>query len=139
MAKILIVDDEAYVSTQLEERLISMGYDVVGRASSGETSIDMAKSLHPDLILMDIVMPGKIDGIAAAEIIKEEVDIPVVFLTGYAEDQFIERAKSVEPFGYIVKPFQEREIKATIEVAIYKKEMERRLCESEKRYRLLMA
>ena len=105
-SKILIVDDEAYVSTQLEERLTSMGYDVVGMASSGEAAIDMAKSLHPDLVLMDIVMPGKLDGIAAAEIIKEEQDIPVIFVTAYAEDQFIERAKHVEPFGYIVKPFQ---------------------------------
>jgi len=138
-SKILIVDDEAYVSTQLEERLTSMGYEVVGIASSGEAAIDMAKSLHPDLVLMDIVMPGKFDGIAAAEMIKEEQDIPVIFVTAYAEDQFIERAKHVEPFGYIVKPFQEREIKASIEVALYKKGMERRLYESEKRYRLLVS
>jgi len=127
MAKILIVDDEAYVSTQLEERLISMGYDVVGRASSGETSIGIAKSLHPDLILMDIVMPGRLDGIAAAETIKEKLDIPVIFLTGYAEDQFIERAKNVEPFGYIVKPFQEKELKASIEIGLYKHKMSQNL------------
>ncbi len=139
MFKILIVDDQAYISTQLEERLTSMGYNVVGTASSGDASIDMAKTLNPDLVLMDIVMPGKLDGIAAAQIIKEEQDIPVIFLTAYTEDQFIERAKHVEPFGYIVKPFQEKEIKATIEVALYKKNMERRLCESEKRYRLLVS
>jgi PAS domain S-box-containing protein len=76
---------------------------------------------------MDIVMPGKLDGIAAAQIIKEEQDIPVIFLTAYADNQFIERAKHVEPFGYIVKPFQEGEIKATIEVALYKKEVEKEL------------
>jgi len=139
MPKILIVDDQAYVSTQLEERLTSMGYDVVGMASSGEASIEMAKSLHPDLVLMDIVLPGKFDGIAAAEIIREEQDIPVIFLTAYTEDQFIERAKHVEPFGYIVKPFQEGEIKASIEVALYKKEIERWMCESERRYRLLVS
>ena len=138
MPKILIVDDQAYVSTQLEERLTSMGYDVVGMASSGEASIEMAKSLHPDLVLMDIVLPGKFDGIAAAEIIREEQDIPVIFLTAYAEDQFIERAKHVEPFGYIVKPFQEGEIKASIEVALHKMEIERWLCESERKYRLLV-
>lgn len=138
MPKLLIVDDEAYVSTQLEERLTSMGYDVVGTASSGEASIDMAKTLHPDLVLMDIVMPGKLDGIAAAAIIKEKHDIPVIFLTAYTEDDLIQRAKQAEPFGYIVKPFQEDEIKAAIEVALHKKDMERRLWESEKKYRLLV-
>jgi len=108
MSKILIVHDEAYISTQLEEWLISMRYEVIGRASSGEASIDMARSLHPDLVLMDIVMPGKMDGIEAAEIIKKEVNIPVVFLAAYAEDDLIQRAKHVEPFGYIVKSFQEK-------------------------------
>ena len=138
MHKIMVVDDEVAIGLQLEDRLSHMGYDVVGRASSGQAAIEMSKRFKPDLILMDIVMTGKLDGIAAAEIIKEELDIPVIFLTAYAEDEFIERAKYVEPFGYIVKPFQEREIKASIEVALYKKEMERRLCESEKRYRLLV-
>jgi len=127
MSKILIVEDEAYISTQLKERLTSMGYDVVGSASSGEASVDMAKSLDPDLVLMDIVMPGKLNGIAAAQIIKEQFDIPVIFLTAYTDDKLIERAKNVEPFGYIVKPFQEREIKAVIEIAFYKKEMEKAL------------
>jgi len=138
MHKILIVDDEAVITTQLEERLTSMGYEVAGMASSGEAAVEMAQHLKPDLILMDIVMRGKIDGIAAAQIIKEKQDIPVIFLTGYTENHFIERAKGVEPYGYIVKPFQEREIKASIEVALHKKEMERRLCESEERYRLLV-
>jgi len=127
MSKILIADDEAYISTQLEERLTFIGYDVVGKASSGEAAIDMARSLRPDLVLMDIIMPGNLDGIAAAEIIKEEQNIPVIFLTAYTDDKLIERARNVEPFGYIVKPFQEREIKAVIEVALYKKEMERAL------------
>ena len=124
MSKILIVDDEAYVSTQLEERLTIMGYEVVGRAHSGEASIAMSKKFHPDLVLMDIVMPGKLDGISAAEIIRKEHDIPVIFLTGYAGDQFIDRAKHVEPYGYIVKPFQVKEIKASIEIALHKKNME---------------
>jgi len=127
MPNILIVDDEAYISTQLEEHLSSMGYNVVGMTSSGEASIEMAKSLHPDLILMDIVLPGKLDGIAAAQIIKEEQDIPVIFLTAYTDDGLIKRAKNVEPYGYIVKPFQKREIKAAIEVALYKKETEEAL------------
>ena len=138
MHKIMIVDDEAVITTQLEECMTAMGYETSGVAFSGEESIEMAQRLKPDLILMDIVMRGKIDGIAAAKIIKEKQDIPVIFLTGYAENHFIDRAKHVEPFGYIVKPFQQREIKATIEVALHKKEMERQLSESEERYRLLV-
>ena len=124
MHRLLVVDDEVAIAMQLEERLTFMGYKVVGMASSGEEAVSMAKDLRPDLILMDIVMPGKIDGIDAAEIIKEELDIPVIFLTGYTQNQFIERAKITGPFGYIVKPFQEREIKAAIEVALWKKDME---------------
>ena len=125
MSKIMVVDDEAYISTQLEERLAAMDYEVVGTASSGEGSISMAKSLSPDLVLMDIVMPGKLDGIEASEIITKELDIPVIFLTAYADDKFLERAKKVQPFGYILKPFQEKEIKANIELALYKKNRDR--------------
>jgi len=135
MYKIMVVDDEAVITTQLEESLTSMGYEVAGSVYSGKEAVEMARHLRPDLILMDIVMPGKLDGIDAAEIIKEKQDIPVIFLTAYADDNLINRARNSEPFGYIVKPFQEREIKAAIEVALYKKEMERRLCESEERYR----
>jgi len=127
MSKIMVVDDEAYISTQLEERLTSMDYEVVGTASSGEGAISMAKSLSPDLVLMDIVMPGKLDGIEASEIITKELDIPVIFLTAYADDKFLERAKKVQSFGYILKPFQEKEIKANIELALYRKDKERLL------------
>ena len=130
MSKILVVDDEAYISTQLEEHLTSMDYEVVGIATSGEGAISMAKNLNPDLVLMDIVMPGKLDGIEASEIITRELDIPVIFLTAYADDEFLERAKNVEPFGYILKPFQEKEIKAGIELAFYKKDKERLLRKS---------
>lgn len=137
MHKILVVDDEAYISTQLEERLTSMGYEVVGSASSGEDSVDMAKSLMPDLILMDIVMPGRLDGIGASEIIKEQLDIPIIFLTAYADDTLIKRAKKVEPCGYILKPFQEKGLKASIEVGLYKKEKEEHLRDREKGYHSL--
>ncbi|MBE0517565.1 MAG: response regulator, partial [Methanophagales archaeon] len=133
MHKILVVDDEVVITTQLEERLTYMGYEVVGRASSGNEAIEMAKSLMPDLILMDIVMPGKLDGIDAASTIKAELDTPIIFLTAYADDKFVERAKNVEPFGYIVKPFHESEIKAAVEVALYRKDFERRLRKYEER------
>ncbi len=132
MHKVLIVDDEAVVITQLEERLTSMGYDIVGSASSGTEAVEMARHLSPDIVLMDIVMPGRLDGIDASQIIKTELDIPAIFVTAYADDNFVERAKKVEPFGYIVKPFQEKEIKASIEIGLHKKEMERQLRKSKK-------
>ena len=135
MPRVLIVDDEVVITTQLGERLSSMGYEVVGTASSGEASIEMAKRFRPDVVLMDIVMPGELDGIEASEIIRAELDIPVIFLTAYADDRFVERAKSVGPFGYIVKPSHEDEIRAAIEVALCRKNVEERLRESEEKYR----
>jgi CheY-like chemotaxis protein/DNA-binding PadR family transcriptional regulator len=124
MSKILVVDDEAIITMQLEERLSAMGYTVAGMAASGEDAIDKARLFRPDLVLMDIVMPGKMNGIEAAKIITVELDIPVVFVTSYADDKIIEQAKSVRPYGYIVKPFNELEIKAAIEVALFRKTTE---------------
>lgn len=138
MSRILVVDDEVVITMQLEERLSSMGYDVAGRASSGKEAVDKAKKLTPDLILMDIVMPGEIDGIEASGIIKEELDIPVIFLTAFADDENIMKAKATEPFGYIVKPFQERELKAAIEVALYNKHVGAQIRRSERRYRTIL-
>ncbi|MDP3563947.1 MAG: response regulator, partial [Methanoregula sp.] len=124
MAKILVVDDEAIITMQLEERLSAMGYTVAGMAASGEDAVDKARRFQPDLVLMDIVMPGKMNGIEAAKIVTEDLDIPVVFVTSYADDKIIEQAKSVRPYGYIVKPFNELEIKAAIEVALFRKAAE---------------
>ncbi|MFZ2071611.1 MAG: ATP-binding protein [Halobacteriota archaeon] len=137
MSEILVVDDEDLLTSQLEARLAGMGYEVAGRASSGEEAIDMARRLRPDLILMDIVMPGKFDGIEAAGIIRAEMDIPVIFLTAYADEGIINRAKRVEPLAYLVKPFQDPELRAEIEVALYRREMEQKLRASELRYRTL--
>lgn len=124
MSKILVVDDEAIITMQLEERLSVMGYTVVGMAASGEDGVDKARRIRPDLVLMDIVMPGKMNGIEAAAIITKELDIPVVFVTAYADDSIIEQAKSARPYGYIVKPFNELEVKAAIEVALFRKAAE---------------
>ncbi len=124
MAKILVVDDEAIITMQLEERLSAMDYTVAGMAASGEDAVAKARSIRPDLVLMDIVMPGKLNGIEAAKIITGELDIPVVFVTSYADDAIIQKAKSVRPYGYIVKPFNELEIKAAIEVALFRKATE---------------
>jgi CheY-like chemotaxis protein len=124
MSKILVVDDEAIIVMQLEKRLRAMGYTVAGMAASGEEAVDMARRLQPDLVLMDIVMPGQMNGIEAAKIITGELDIPVVFVTSYADDTIIEKAKNARPYGYIVKPFNELEIKAAIEVALFRKATE---------------
>lgn len=124
MSKILVVDDEAIISMQLEERLSAMGYTVTGMAASGEEAIERTRRVRPDLVLMDVVMPGKINGIQAAQILSSEFNIPVVFITAYADDAIIEKAKCVKPYGYIVKPFNELEIKAAIEVALFRKEFE---------------
>ena len=121
MAKVLVVDDEAIITLQLEERLTRIGYKVVGMAASGEEAVTKARALKPDIVLMDIVMPGKINGIAAAKVVHEELDIPVIFITSYADDKIIEEAKKVHPYGYIVKPFNELELKAAMELAIYRK------------------
>src|SRR4030042_6000904 len=126
MSKILVVDDEAIITMQLEERLSSIGYTISGMAASGEEAVEKARRLLPDIVLMDIVMPGKMNGIEAAKKITEELDIPVVFVTSYADDAIIEKAKHVRPYGYIVKPFNELVIKATVEVALFRKTSEQK-------------
>ncbi|MDI6884969.1 MAG: response regulator [archaeon] len=127
MPKIMVAAMDVLEKTQLEEQLTSLGYEVVGRAYSGESAVEKARPLRPDLILMDMDMPGKLDGIDAAKAIKAELDIPVIFLNASAEDKFVERAKNLESFGYITRPFHESKLKAAIEVALYRKDLERRL------------
>jgi PAS domain S-box-containing protein len=135
---ILVVDDEKIITMHLEELLSNMGYNVVGTASSGVEAIQMATELKPDLIFMDIIMPGDKSGIDAASEIKEKLNIPVIFLTAFADDHIVEKAKLSQPFNFIVKPFKGHELKAAIEIAIYKKSMERKLEESEEKYRTLV-
>jgi two-component system, response regulator PdtaR len=125
--RILVVEDEAVIALRLKKRLAKMGYEVPDVAYTGEEAVEKAGHLKPDLVLMDVMIPGNLDGIEAAKLVKTEFDIPVIFLTAFSEDKIIERAKQVEPFGYLLKPFQDREIKAAIEVALYKKMMEEKL------------
>ncbi|MCJ7542133.1 MAG: PAS domain S-box protein [Desulfobacterales bacterium] len=135
MNKIMIVEDEAVIALGLEERLTEMGYSVIGISYSGDDALKKARRLLPDLVLMDIMIPGKQDGIDVAEILRTELDVPVIFLTAFSEENTIERAKKAQPYGYILKPFIDREIKAGIEVALYKKEMEKALRNSERRFK----
>jgi CheY-like chemotaxis protein len=124
MARVLIVDDEAIITMQLGEKISSMGHKVVGMVSSGEAAIAKAREIKPDIILMDIVMPGTVNGIAAAKVIRKDLDIPVVFITSYADDTTLADVKKVNPYGYIVKPFNDLELKATVELALYRKKQE---------------
>lgn len=130
--QIWIVEDESIVAIDLKGRLQAMGYRVPGISNNAEDAIEEIRTHRPDLVLMDIVLKGEMDGIAAAAIIKEEMDIPVVYLTAYSEDSTVSRAKLTEPFGYILKPFMERDLRIAIEIALYKSSMEKRLRESER-------
>lgn len=130
MNRIIIADDEVIISTQLQEFLATKGFDIVAIATSGVQAVEMARRLKPDLMLMDIVMPGELDGISAAAKIYGELKIPVIFLTAYADEAMIQRAKPIGPFGYVLKPIQEQQILAAIEIALHKGNMERRLQEA---------
>jgi diguanylate cyclase (GGDEF)-like protein/PAS domain S-box-containing protein len=129
--QILVVEDENIVAKDIEHRLKALGYHVSALASSGEDALKRAQETSPDLVLMDIRLKGAMDGVETAEELRRRFNIPVVYLTAYADADTLQRAKVTEPFGYILKPFEERELYTCIEVALYKHQMERRLKESE--------
>ncbi len=134
-ARILIVEDEGIVALEIERELTYLGYTVVGNASNGEKAIELAREKNPNLILMDIRLQKSMDGIETATIIRKEQDIPIVFLTAYADDETVERAKPVQPFGYILKPFETRELHVVVEMALYKHHLDQRLRIQEHRFR----
>ncbi|MTJ55053.1 response regulator [Anabaena sp. UHCC 0253] len=130
LAKILVVEDEVILARTIASQLNQLGYIVTAKASSGQSAINQALETHPDLILMDIIIKGDMDGIATANYIHEQLDIPVVFLTAYGDEQTLERAKVTQPFGYIVKPFTSRDLRISIEIALLKHKLECELRES---------
>ena len=134
MAKtsILIVEDEGIVAKNMQKRLKKLGYSVPAVASSGQEAVEKAVTTNPNLVLMDIVLKGDMDGIEAAKKIKARNDLPIVYLTAYADDKTINRAKITEPFGYVVKPFEIKELHSAIQVALYKHEAERKLRKEKK-------
>ncbi len=125
--KILVVEDEAVVSMHVISRLKSMGYEVPGGAATSEEALRLAEAHHPQLVLMDIRIRGKVDGIDTAVELRRRWQIPVIFVTAYAEDGTLERAKQAEPLGYILKPFEDRELKTVIEIALHKHRSEQEL------------
>ncbi|MBF0519032.1 MAG: response regulator [Nitrospirae bacterium] len=130
-SRILVVEDESIVAMNICERLKELGYEVADVVSTGADAIKRAGELDPDLVLMDIVLKGNMDGVETAEKIRNTYDIPVIFLTAYSDNDTLRRAKITEPYGYILKPFEQRELLIAIEIAVYKHELERRLKASE--------
>ena len=135
-ANILIVEDEHIILLDIQTSLESLGYTIAGHADRGEHALKKVKELHPDLILMDIGLKGEMDGIEAATQIRTQFDLPVIFLTAFANQSTIERATKAQPYGYILKPFEEHELAIAVEMALYKHSMEKKLRESEERYEL---
>lgn len=133
-AGILIVEDSFTMSCHLQAVLIQEGYNVVGVTDNAEKAIELASKLDPDIILMDVILNGKMDGVEAAGIIKAEYDIPVVFITSISDRQTINRAKLTEPYGYLLKPFEDSDVFPILEMALYKHRMEVGLKRSEERF-----
>jgi PAS domain S-box-containing protein len=136
---ILIVEDQRVVARDIGEHLVRLGHSVAGVTTSGAEAVRLAGELRPDLVLMDIHLEGAVDGVEAAREIRERLGLPVVYLTAYADDETLRRAKVTEPFGYILKPFEERELRTVIEMALYKHQAERKLRESERRYAVTLS
>lgn len=137
-ATVLVVEDEGIIARNLQHMLQRLGYAVPRVASSGEEAISLVDKLRPDLVLLDIVLGGQMDGIEAAELIRARYDIPVIFSTAYGDDKTLRRAQATGPFGYILKPFAARDLDTNIQMALYKHEAEARLRRNQAYYRALL-
>ena len=133
--RILIVEDEKIVATDLKRSLQHMGYEVIEPVGSGKKAIHIAHEQKPDLVLMDIVLQGEMNGVEAARIIQEKDDIAILYLTAYSDEDTFKQAKLTGPYGYIIKPVEERELKTVIEVALFKHRMQLQLKESQARFK----
>jgi PAS domain S-box-containing protein len=131
-AQILVVEDESIIAKGIQNELTSLGYAVPALAVSGEEALVKAAETSPDLVLMDIVLKGNMDGVEASQHLRNRFNIPVVFLSAYDDEETLRRAKVTEPFGYLLKPYEERELHTTIEMALYKHRLEMRLKETER-------
>ena len=129
-AKILVVEDETIVARDIQQSLTRLGYDVPTTATSGEEAIRKTREIDPDLILMDIVLKGPMDGVETVRHINRQFDVPVIYLTAYADDSTLDRAKATSPAGYMLKPFHPNELRPTIELALHRAQINRHLKES---------
>jgi two-component system cell cycle sensor histidine kinase/response regulator CckA len=130
--RVLIVEDEAIIAEDIRRTLVHLGYDVPRSAATGADAVALAETLQPRLVLMDIKLKGPMDGIEAAGLIRDRLGIPVIFLTSHSDEATLARAKETQPYGYILKPFEDRELRIAIEVALRKHELEARLAERER-------
>jgi PAS domain S-box-containing protein len=135
--RIFVVEDEVIVADDITDALKNLGYQIAGTVRSGEEAIEKIAETKPDLVLMDIHLAGKLDGIQTAEEIHRFSDIPVIYLTAYADKALLDRAKLTEPYGYIIKPYDERELQSVIEMSCYKYGVDINLKISEERLRIL--
>lgn len=126
-SKILVFEDERIVAMDIKSSLESLGYTVCATVSSCEVALKIIAEIQPDLILMDINLKGNIDGVQTAKKIRTHFNIPVIYLTAYADNNTLQRAKITEPFGYILKPFEDKELNISIEMALYKHQRERQV------------
>lgn len=123
-AKIMVVEDEAITAQDIKASLEDMGYEVAGIAANGDDALKIAEASKPDLALMDIVLKGPHSGIATAIELNNRFSVPVVYLTAYADPATLAQAKKAEPLGYLTKPFNENDLRAAVEMALYKARME---------------
>ena len=130
--RVLIVEDEKIIAFDLQRRLKSFGFDVVGSCSSGAEALELCSRERPDIVLMDIMLEGDLDGIETAKVLLEKYQIPSIFLTAYSDAATLERAKVAQPLAYIIKPFKERELYTTIDVALYKSKSDARIRDQER-------
>lgn len=128
--KILVVEDEIIVARTIASQLHQLGYTVTGTASSGKAAIGKALETKPELVLMDIILKGEMDGITTASYIRKQLDIPIIFLTAYGDEQTLERAKITKPFGYVIKPFTIKDLRIAIEIGLSQHRLEQELRES---------
>ncbi|MBI4946646.1 MAG: LytTR family transcriptional regulator DNA-binding domain-containing protein [Bacteroidetes bacterium] len=124
---ILVVEDENIVAKDIKQSLKKLGYEVLGICATGEDAISQAERTKPNLVLMDIMLKGEMSGIESADYIKQKLNIPIIFLTAYADSSTLSKAKVTEPYGYIIKPFKEIDLQTNIEIALYKHEKENEL------------
>ncbi|HSO32075.1 MAG TPA: response regulator, partial [Labilithrix sp.] len=132
LTSVLVVEDERIVAMDIQQTLIGLGYDAFAAAASGDEALAAAANRRPDLVLMDIRIEGKRDGIETARLLRERFDVPVIFVTAHADDATIERAKLTAPHGYLVKPIKTGELRSAIEVALYRHAMEKAARERER-------
>jgi two-component system cell cycle sensor histidine kinase/response regulator CckA len=136
--KILVVEDEAITAMDIKNRLSKLGYSVLGTSDTGKEAIKLTKKMHPNLILMDIVLKGDMTGTQAAQEISQQYSTPIIFLTAYKDEETFNRAKVSGPYGYITKPFEMRDLSNAIELALFKHDTREKLYVAEQRYRSVM-